>query len=38
MATDVISAAGNDMSIEREALAWMDDPYAHFGSSVTAMQ
>lgn len=39
MATDVTAQpAGNDLSIEREALAWMDDPYAHFGSSVTAMQ
>ncbi len=36
MAKDVQVATDN--AVEREALAWMDDPYTHFGSSVTAMQ
>jgi hypothetical protein len=28
-------APTSDVALEREALAWMDDPYAHFGYSTT---
>ena len=30
-----IEKRATDNAIEREALAWMDDPHAHFGYSVT---
>ena len=29
--------AGHDAALEAKALAWMDDPFAAFGHSVTAM-
>ena len=30
-----VTAPKADQALEKEALAWMDDPYAHFGMSTT---
>ncbi len=35
MATTLGRGAGIDIGVEREALAWIDDPNAHFGYSTT---
>ena len=34
-ATQTLSRAGADTALDREALAWMNDPYGHFGMSTT---
>lgn len=34
-ATQTLSPPGRDSALEREAQAWMADPYAHFGMSTT---
>jgi hypothetical protein len=31
----VVTPTGSDAEIERETLAWLDDPYRHFGMSAT---
>ncbi len=35
MVKTALSRSSTDSTLEREALAWMSDPYAHFGGSTT---